>query len=423
VGAGRVSIEVQTEAVKTLARQRGDPEPELRTEMGVSGAAAASAFGGTGRGGRRKLYPELRDDIAAGSVSALYAYSLSRLARSTAELLALVELCTANGVPIHLAKEGTLDGSTPHGRLYLTILAAVATVEAEVAAERAQDRMAAARDRGDYIGRPPYGWRIENGRLVEHPQEAPILAAARKAIADTTSSRAAARLLNERGIPSPTGTRWRDGTIRRIVARDEGRPLIQDRTVRGSARVPSAMFARLLRCAVCGARLTPQRKRYTTSAGESRSYVGYQCQGARLDSRHPRPCMIAETTALAWAREELARLRPPAERIAIAESAHAERDALAGRRARLVDAIEHGTLTRQEVAHRLDAIEAELSALDARTTIADLPASVDWSAPIPEVQAQVAAIVSVIDVDIKARTFRATWRDPSLRASDDEMAR
>src|SRR5437588_8510157 len=82
-GDGRVSFDAQRSAVLDLAARRGDPEPELVVEWGLSGADAATAFGGTRRGGRRRAYRELRDRIAAGQVSALYAYSLSRLARST----------------------------------------------------------------------------------------------------------------------------------------------------------------------------------------------------------------------------------------------------------------------------------------------------------------------------------------------------
>src|SRR5262245_55125494 len=113
---GRVSYDVQRAAVLDLARRHGDPEPELVTEWGLSGAAQAGVFGGTGRGGRRRAFGDLRERIAAGSVSALYAYSLSRLARSTRDLLDLAELCAGGGVPIRLAKEGDLDFATPHGR-------------------------------------------------------------------------------------------------------------------------------------------------------------------------------------------------------------------------------------------------------------------------------------------------------------------
>jgi DNA invertase Pin-like site-specific DNA recombinase len=100
---GRVSFDAQRAAVIELAARRGDAEPELIVDWGLSGAAASGTFGGTGRGGRRRAYLDLRAAIEADAVSALYAYSLSRLARSTRELLDLAETCVAHGVPIRLA--------------------------------------------------------------------------------------------------------------------------------------------------------------------------------------------------------------------------------------------------------------------------------------------------------------------------------
>src|SRR5437762_1612387 len=80
-GNGRISFDTQRTAVLELALRRGDAAPELIVEWGHSGADAATAFGGSGRGGKRRAYRELRARIDAGQVSALYAYSLSRLAR------------------------------------------------------------------------------------------------------------------------------------------------------------------------------------------------------------------------------------------------------------------------------------------------------------------------------------------------------
>src|SRR5687767_12505417 len=97
---GHVSYAVQEAAVLELAQRDGHGDVERIVEWGKSGAAEAGAFGGTGRGGRRKAYAVLKERIAAGEVSVLYAYSLSRLARSTRELLDLAETCAAIGTRI-----------------------------------------------------------------------------------------------------------------------------------------------------------------------------------------------------------------------------------------------------------------------------------------------------------------------------------
>jgi DNA invertase Pin-like site-specific DNA recombinase len=419
--AGQISFDVQSRAVGELAARHGDAEPELLVEWGVSGAARASAFGGTGRGGRRRTFAELRERIEAGRVSAIYAYSLSRLARSTRDMLELAELCAKAGVPVRLAKEGELDFRTPHGRLYLTVLAAVATFEAEVSAERAQDRTDAARANDEYIGRPPFGWRIVEGRLVEEPGEQAILGRARQALASTPSYRQAARQLNEAGVPSPMGGRWREGTMRRFADRAAGRSLVRDRTVKGSPRVATARFSRLLRCAVCNGKLTPARKRYGTAAGETREMVAYECHTARYDPRHAYPRSIAETTVLAWAMEHV-RIRDLDERVAIAQADEAKVAELDRRRRNLVAAVEDGLLAASDVAARRTAIEAELAALAERTVFADVPAEIDWTAPVEHVQAAVAAVIDEIVVDMAGPTFRPSWRDERYRAGAEDPA-
>ena len=69
-----LSFEVQRKAVLNLAKRHGDPEPGLIVERGRSWAEARDGNFGTGRGGKRRAWKELRDRNGSGEVSALYAY-------------------------------------------------------------------------------------------------------------------------------------------------------------------------------------------------------------------------------------------------------------------------------------------------------------------------------------------------------------
>lgn len=375
-GNGRISFDVQRAAVLDLAARRGDPEPELIVEWGVSGAAAAGpgVMGGTGRGGKRHAYHELRAAIDADRVSALYAYSLSRLARSTRDLLDLAEACVAHGVPIRLDKEGDIDGTTPSGRLYLTVLAAVSTFEAEVSRERAHDRNESMRESGRYMGRAPYGYLIDDGQLVPDPVTAPILKRVLALYATLKAPARVARALNDAQVKAPEGGLWRDGTIRRILARQPGHK--PPATVRGSRAVPAARFSRLLFC-WCGSMMSPDRKTYRTASGEARSWVGYGCQRGRVDPDHGKPYNIPETAVIAAAKVQAARVRLPDsyESAAAAEEKRAELDA---RRGRVIDALEAGTITRAEAEPRLARITEEIAAIEAKTEIIDVP-TIDWT--------------------------------------------
>jgi DNA invertase Pin-like site-specific DNA recombinase len=303
-----VSFDVQRSEVLTLATRHGDPEPELIVEWGVSGAAKMSAFGGTGRGGRRHAYHQLRASVEADQVSALYAYSLSRLARSTRELLDLTELCVAHNVPIHLAKEGDIIGTTASGRLYLTVLAAVSTFEAEVSAERARDRNDSMRERGAHLGRAPYGFLLLDGHLAPDPAAAGTLQRVLTLYGELHSPAKVARALNDADVPAPQGQKWRDGTIRRILARQPGHK--PQATVRGSRAVPVATFARLLHCP-CGALMTPARKHYRTADGVVHEWMGYTCQGARFVRSHGPERSVPERLVLEAVKEEVAHYHRP----------------------------------------------------------------------------------------------------------------
>ena len=413
-GAGRVSFETQQAAVLALARQHGD-DPELIVEWGKSGAAAAGAFGGTGRGGRRRAYLALRERIAAGDVSTLYAYSLSRLARSTRELLDLAESAAGAGCTIRLAKEGSLDFATPSGRLYLTVLAAVSTFEAEVSRERAMDRVALARDEGRYLGQAPLGWHRGDDGALTHDADRTVVDAVLAAFRASGTYRAAARLLNAAGdVQPPKAPHWSASVVRTIVSRESGTRV--PATTRGSRTHPTRPLARLLACAACGGVLTPDRKVYPTRSGPG-EFLAWRCHRADVVPGHPRPFGIAEAAIMPAIRAEAARLRVPPEPVRLAEERSADLAALDERRARLVDALEAGTLTRADVEPRLAAIEAARAAIEAITTGVDVPQAVDWTWPADVLAAVLASLWRRVTVDMATGTIEADWIVPQWRAA------
>ena len=79
--------------------------------------------------------------------------SLSRLGRSTKDLIELVELFQKRGVQLVSLKE-SIDTSTSTGKLLFTILSALAQFERDVIADRTREGLNAARARGHSGGRP-----------------------------------------------------------------------------------------------------------------------------------------------------------------------------------------------------------------------------------------------------------------------------
>ncbi len=79
--------------------------------------------------------------------------SLSRLGRSTKDLIELTELFQSKGVHLVSLKE-SIDTSTSTGKLLFTLMSAIAQFERDVIADRTREGLNAARARGRKGGRP-----------------------------------------------------------------------------------------------------------------------------------------------------------------------------------------------------------------------------------------------------------------------------
>jgi len=82
----------------------------------------------------------------------IYIWDFSRLARSTKDLLDIVEKLTNKGVHLLSVKEN-LDTSTPSGKLMLTMIGAINEFERANMLERQREGIAIAKVKGKYKGR------------------------------------------------------------------------------------------------------------------------------------------------------------------------------------------------------------------------------------------------------------------------------
>ena len=104
--------------------------------------------------GTKRDRPELNRMLAHVSEGdTIVVESLSRLGRSTKDLIELVELLGEKQVQLVSLKE-SIDTSTPTGKLLFTLMSAMAQFERDVIAERTQEGLKAARARGRKGGRP-----------------------------------------------------------------------------------------------------------------------------------------------------------------------------------------------------------------------------------------------------------------------------
>lgn len=104
--------------------------------------------------GTKKDRPELKrmlERMTAGDIVVIE--SLSRLGRSTKDLIELTELFQSKGVNLVSLKE-SIDTSTSTGKLLFTLMSAIAQFERDVIADRTRKGLRSARARGRVGGRP-----------------------------------------------------------------------------------------------------------------------------------------------------------------------------------------------------------------------------------------------------------------------------
>lgn len=104
--------------------------------------------------GKNTNRPELHrmlDYVREGDT--LYIESISRLARSTKDLLSLVQVLQEKGVDLVSLKEN-IDTTTPQGRFILTIFGALSELERENILQRQREGIEIAKQNGKVLGRP-----------------------------------------------------------------------------------------------------------------------------------------------------------------------------------------------------------------------------------------------------------------------------
>ena len=117
----------------------------------------------SGKNTDRPAFVDMMAFVRAGDV--VIVESISRIARNTRDLLAIISRLTEKGVEFVSLKE-SIDTTTPQGRFMLTVFGALAELERENILERQREGIAIAKEDGKYKGRKPLDVDEERFRAV-----------------------------------------------------------------------------------------------------------------------------------------------------------------------------------------------------------------------------------------------------------------
>jgi len=154
-------------------------------------------------------------DIKLGKISGLIFSKIARLARNTKQLLEFSEIFRNYNADLISIYEN-IDTSSPAGRLFYTIISAMAEWEREEIASRVKASIEVRAKLGKKLGgQAQFGFKWDGDELILHTEEAPIRKKMYELFLEIGRNTSVATKLNEMGYRTRTGAKFSRGVIKR----------------------------------------------------------------------------------------------------------------------------------------------------------------------------------------------------------------
>lgn len=284
------SIAAQLNSLKSFCESQSWDIVGIYTDDGISAKDT-----------KRTQLQRMISDLKGGKIDVVLVYRLDRLTRSVLDLYALLELFEEHNCGFKSATE-VYDTTTAMGRLFITIVAALAQWERENLGERIAVGMLEKARQGEFPGGvPPFGFDLKDSKLTVNKEEAKTVKLIFDKYLSGYSMTRLTKYLNENNVTTRRGGVWHRSTIQNILrseyvkgntiwsgevientheaivseeVSEEAEQTIKDRSkrIRTSALNSDFLFSGLLQCNSCGHNLHGNFQRIG-----HRTYYMYSC--------------------------------------------------------------------------------------------------------------------------------------------------
>jgi site-specific DNA recombinase len=205
-----ISLEAQRARIEAWCTANGYDLLSIEVDAGLSG----------GRSDNRPALQRALTRVCAVK-GALVVYSLSRLARSTKDTIAIGERLSKSGADLVSLSE-RIDTTSAAGKMFFRLMAVLNEFERDQIAERTKGALLHLKRQGKrYSGRIPFGYDLgaDGENLLSNATEQNTVRVIYTLRTERRSLRQIAAELTRRGLASKTGRPWSARAISNILAR------------------------------------------------------------------------------------------------------------------------------------------------------------------------------------------------------------
>lgn len=200
------SISAQRERLKAFCVAQNWDDYKFYIDEGISG-----------RNTKRPQLQKLLDDVKQGSINVLLVYRLDRLTRSVRDLHGILDYLDKYNCVFRSATE-IYDTSNAMGRMFITIIAAIAEWESANLGERVKMGMIEKARQGERAGQAPYGWyKDEHGKLHINTEQIQAVKLMITKIKEGYSFLKLSKYMNATNYKPKRGYKWHANSIQELL--------------------------------------------------------------------------------------------------------------------------------------------------------------------------------------------------------------